>query len=335
MSRKGEAVSAEAPGRVNLIGDHTDYTGGWVLPMAIDRRTTVTGVREGDRVFLRSADEPEPADVPLDVDDPRTVNPPWARYVAGVVAEVQPTVGLAAGTVTTELPIGVGLASSAALEVAVALALGASGTSLQIARKCQVAEQRASGVPCGIMDQLAATAAVADHALRINCTTYEVLPVPIPDDVEVVVVDSGVPRRLATSGYARRRAECEEAQEAIGPLGEATLEDVDRLDGVHEKRARHVITENARVVHFADALRDGDLAEAGRLMVASHHSLRNDFEVSTPELDELVAQLVDTKGVWGARLTGAGFGGSVVVLAEVGCLALGRRVRAVGPARVL
>jgi galactokinase len=335
VSTSGDTVTAEAPGRVNLIGDHTDYTGGWVLPMAIDRRTRVTGVVGGDRVFLRSADDPEPADVPLDVEDPRSVGPPWARYVAGVIAEFRPTVGLANGTVTTELPIGGGLASSAALEVAVALALGASGTPLQIARKCQEAEQRASGVPCGIMDQLAATAAVAGHALRINCTTHDVVPVPLPDHAEVIVVDSGVPRRLATSGYARRRAECEEAEEVIGSLADATVDDLDRLDGVPKKRARHVITENARVLDFADALEAGDLAEAGRLMVASHYSLRNDFEVSTPALDELVAQLVDTQGVWGARLTGAGFGGSLVVLAEVGCQVLGRRVRAVGPARVL
>jgi len=311
-------VVAWAPGRVNLIGDHTDHTGGLVLPMAIDLGTTVRGERGGDAVVLRSATEHEPAVVPLDIDDPATVTPGWARYVAGVVAELRPAIGLT-GEVTTTLPVGAGLSSSAALEVAVALALGSEASGLDLALACQRAEQRASGVPCGIMDQLASAAGVAGHALRIDCTTLEVEPIRVPDDVEVVVVDSGEPRALAASAYADRAAECQAAQVAIGPLAEATLADVDRIDDeVVRRRARHVVSENRRVDELAAALVTGDRAALGASMGASHASLRDDFEVSTPTIDALVAALVSIDGVIGARLTGAGFGGCVVALVERG-----------------
>ena len=311
-------VRAWAPGRVNLIGDHTDHTGGLVLPMAIDLGTAVTGARGGDRVHLRSSAEPEAADLPLDVRDPAGTSPGWARYVAGVVAEASPSSGLT-GAVDTTLPVGAGLSSSAALEVAVALALGFDGEPLALARLCQRAEQRASGVPCGIMDQLASAAGVEGHALRIDCTTLAVQPVPIPDDVEVVVVDSGQRRALATSAYADRAAACQQAQAEVGPLRDASLAEVRAVaDPVVRQRARHVVTENGRVDAFAAALRAGDRAALGEAMQASHASLRDDFEVSTPVLDELVATLVAEGGVIGARLTGAGFGGCVVALVEAG-----------------
>jgi len=312
------AVLAWAPGRVNLIGDHTDHTGGLVLPMAIDLGTTVTGERGGDLVVLRSATEPEPAVVPLDIEDPAAASPGWARYVAGVVAEVRPAAGFT-GEVETTLPIGAGLSSSAALEVAVAVAIGFESSGLDLAELCQRAEQRASGVPCGIMDQLTSAIGVDGHALRIDCTTLTVQPIPLPDDLEVVVVDSGEPRALAASAYADRAAECQAAQAAIGSLGEASLADLDRIDDqVVRRRARHVLTENRRVDEVAAALVAGDRAALGSAMAASHASLRDDFEVSTPTLDALVDSLGRIDGVIGARLTGAGFGGCVVAMVERG-----------------
>ncbi|HUF34094.1 MAG TPA: galactokinase [Acidimicrobiales bacterium] len=326
-------VRAFAPGRVNLIGDHTDYTGGLVLPMAVQLGTTVEVDVGGDEVRLDSADEPEPVVVPLDPGDPAAVEPRWGRYVAGVVAEVRPSVG-ATGTVTTTLPVGAGLSSSAALEVAVALALGFVGTPLELALACQRAEQRASGVPCGVMDQLTSAAGVAGHALLIDCTTLEVSPVPVPDGLEVVAVHSGQPRTLAGSAYAERRAACEGAVAVIGPLRDASLADLDDLDDpVVRRRARHVISENGRVRAAAVALAQGDAIGVGALMDESHASLRDDFEVSTPALDALVERLRGTPGVFGARLTGAGFGGCAVALCEPGALTEGWRLEAVDGAR--
>ncbi len=309
-------VTAFAPGRVNVIGDHTDYTGGLVLPMALEAGTTVTLQPGGDEVELRSADEAEPAVVRLDIADPTALSPAWARYVAGVVAELRPTLG-GRGTVTTTLPIGAGLSSSAALEVAVALALGYDGPPLALAQLCQRAEQRASGVPCGIMDQLTSVAGVDGSLLLIDCRSLGVTPVPLGDDVAVVVVPSGQQRTLAGSAYAERRAQCEAAEREIGPLRDASPADVARLsDVVLQRRARHVVTENGRVLAFVEARRQGDARLAGELMVASHRSLRDDFEVSTPVLDALVERLCAEPGVFGARLTGGGFGGCVVALAE-------------------
>jgi galactokinase len=238
--------------------------------------------------------------------------------VAGVVEVVRPEVG-GVGFVRTDIPIGAGLSSSAALEVAVALALGFEGSPLDLALACQQAEQVASGVPCGIMDQLTSAAGVAGHALLIDCTTYDVTPVPLPDGVAVWVIDSGTRRQLSTSFYGVRRAQCEDAETLIGPLRETTPAAVEEIatDDLR-RRARHVVTENERVHRFAAAVRAGDPAEAGRLMVESHRSLRDDFEVSTKVLDALVESLVALPGVHGARLTGAGFGGCVVALADAG-----------------
>lgn len=326
---------AFAPGRVNLIGDHTDYTGGFVLPVAVHLGTTVDVTVGGSVVELSSATEVGQAVVPTDVADPAAVEPAWARYVAGVVVEIAPTAGVV-GSISTTLPIGAGLSSSAALEVAVALALGFAGSSLELALLCQRAEQRASGVPCGVMDQLASAAGVADHALLIDCTTNSVTPVPLPDGVEIVAIHSGEERRLAGSAYAERRAACESAAAVVGPLREAALSDLESIeDEVVRRRARHVVTENARVRHFADALADGDLRTAGEAMVESHVSLRNDFEVSTPALDALVERLNATRGVYGARLTGAGFGGCVVALSEPNALEEGWRLQAVNGARLV
>jgi galactokinase len=320
-------ITAFGPGRVNLIGEHTDTTGGLALPMAIHLGTTVAGERGGGRVVLRSDAEMEPADMPLDVDDPASVSPGWARYVAGVVAELRPSVGFT-GTVSTTLPIGAGLSSSAALEVALALALGAAGGPQAVAQACQRAEQRASGVPCGVMDQLASVAGVAGHALLLDCRSLDVTPVPIPDDVEIVAVHSGQPRSLAGSEYGERRAAVEAAERIVGSLRDVAVGALDALeDPVLRRRARHVVTENQRVRDFADALRAGELEGAGRLMAESHASLRDDFEVSTPRLDELCAELGARPGVFGVRLTGAGFGGCVVALTRPGALDVGWALR--------
>jgi galactokinase len=325
-----EQLRVWAPGRVNLIGGHSDYSGGLVLPMAIDLGTTIVGHRGHERVVLVSRDDPVPAEVALDEDDPAGVAPTWARYVAGVVAEVAPTTGFI-GRVSTTLPIGTGLSSSAALEVAVALALVGDDRidRPQLALACQRAEHRASGVPCGIMDQFSSLLGVEGHALLIDCTTLDVTPVPLPDDIAIVVVDSGQRRSLATVGYADRRDEVARAAELLGPLPSASLSDVEALDdGVLRKRARHVVTENQRVRDFVGVLASGDVATAGLLMTESHASLRDNQEVTTPALDSLVERLIATPGVHGARLTGGGWGGCVVALTDPGVLEEGWTVRA-------
>ncbi|MEO7372273.1 MAG: galactokinase family protein [Ilumatobacteraceae bacterium] len=326
-------IHVRAPGRVNLIGDHTDYTGGMVLPMAIDRWTEIRGI-PADSISLRSADEPEPAELELIVTDPQLVEPHWARYVAGVVAEMQPYGGVN-GTIATDIPIGAGLSSSAALELAVALALGFDGDPLSLAQLCRRAEIRASGVPCGIMDQLVIAAGVAGHALLIDCGDVTIEPVEIPDDVEIVV-QFVAHRALVGSAYARRVAECAAAEEAIGPLRAAALHDTSAIsDPVIRARAQHVVSENQRVREFAAALAGGDLATAGALMVQSHNSQRDLYLTSTPAMDAAVEQLMQQPAVYGARMTGGGFGGCVVALTEPGALTDGWVVRAVDGAHRL
>lgn len=330
MTRRVHTV---APGRVVLIGDHTDYMGGLVLPMAIDLHTEVIGERGGSSVTLTSEQFGETVTVDLPVAHPERTTPPWGRYVAGVVAEFAPTTGFT-GVIRSTVPPGAGLSSSAALELAVALAISGETDPVTLARRCQRAEQTATGVPCGIMDQLCSAAARPGHALLIDCGTTEITAVPVPDNLAVWVVDSGQPRSLDTSGYAALRAEAEAAEALIGPLPTADPAAVEGItDDILRRRARHVRTECARVTAFAAALAAGDLTTAGDLVTASHRSLRDDAGVSTPVLDALVDDLLTVPGVLGARLTGAGFGGSVVALARpeadlTGRGAGGRRVRA-------
>lgn len=294
--------AAYSPGRVNLIGDHTDYSGGLALPMAVDLGTTVelTVTSEGG----------------LGVTTDAPVDGPWTQYVVAIMREM----GLApnaTGAVTTTLPVGAGLASSAALEVATALALGFAGDEIELAKLCQRAEAEGSGVPCGLMDQLTCAAAAAGSALLIDFSDDSFETVSLPGDAAVHVLHSGVERQLAGSGYADRRAACESAAALIGPLRSAGLEDTESIaDETLRRRARHVISENRRVVEFAEALETGDLPAAGLLMGASHASLRDEFDVSHPALDALVERLDSTAGIHGARLTGAGFGGCVVALAD-------------------
>ncbi len=332
-------VLARAPGRVNLIGEHTDYTGGLVLPMAIDRATTVEGERRGQVVRLRSLDEPVEVVIALDVDDPSIVEPPWGRYVAGVVKEMgtsQAPRGTGfVGTVTTTVPIGAGLSSSAALEVAVALALGFEGTALELAQLCQRAEQRASGVPCGIMDQLSSAAGVAGHLTLIDCHSLTVEPVALPTDVEVVVVH-GHHRTLVGSPYADRVADCAMAEAQIGPLRLATVADTGTIsDPTVRARARHVVSENERVRRFVDAIRADDLETSGQLMAASHRSMRDDYEITTAIIDDLVERLARLPGVFGVRMTGGGFGGCVVALSRPGAISEGWVMRPSAGARVV
>lgn len=318
MNRPAPRVRAVAPGRVNLIGDHTDYLGGPVLPMAIQLTTTVDATRGGDVLDLTTTGFAGAARVQLPVEDPAAVRPDWARYPAGVAAVLGARTGLV-GVIDSDIPPGAGLSSSAALEVAVALALGAEGGAPELAALCAEAERRATGVPCGIMDQLTSAAGREGHALLIDCGNGRVDHVPFPEDLTVWVVHSGERRALEDSPYATRRREAEAAAELVGPLPTAQLAAIEQIDDpVLRARARHVRTESTRVHRAAQALAAGDGPAVGRLMAESHRSLRDDAEVSTPGVDALVDAATRRTGVLGVRLTGAGFGGCVVVVARPG-----------------
>ncbi len=307
-----------APGRVNLLGDHTDYNLGFVLPLAVDRACTVTTTPNGgSTITARSRELPEPVSVAADGrDDPATVQPAWGRFMAGVVRVLTGHgIGLTGAdlAVTSTVPPGSGLSSSSALTVAMTLALAGAGRDrLDLAQWALEAEVAATGVPGGLMDQLASLYGRAGHALLVDCRANKVTPVPISSRIAVLVVHSGVPRTLAATAYSTRRAECE----AIASrLGLASLRDATPEQVRDEPRACHVVSENTRVLATAAALPTGDLSVLGPLLLASHASLRDDYEVSIPELDLLVEVLVEC-GAAGARLTGAGFGGCVVALAQ-------------------
>ena len=325
-------IVVRAPGRVNLIGDHTDYTDGLVLPMAIDRWTVIEGSPLAGRIELSSADEPAPASVPLPVGvEPSSIEPRWARYVAAMARELRATAGIE-GSVSTTIPIGSGLSSSAALLVATALALGADPEPVALAMAARRAEHAATGVPTGIMDQLCIASATEGHATLIDCHSLEVRHLPVPSEVSVVV-RFVAPRTLEGSAYADRVAECARAEAEIGPLRLATPADVVSIaDPLVRRRARHVVTENARVRAFAEALSSGRFAEAGDLMVEGHRSLAADFGTSTSEMDGAVEALSSLPGVHGARMTGGGFGGCVVALCEAGAPVPGWVVRPTGRA---
>ena len=308
-----------APGRVNLMGDHTDYNDGFVLPLAIDRACTIrVGTpRANDAINARSRQLDGRVTVATDgTTEPATVEPSWGRFVAGVVRSlVERGVPVTAADleVDTTVPVGSGLSSSSALAIALTLALGGDVLDpLDLAKVASAAETAATGVRGGLMDQLASVFGRAGHALLIDCRDTTVTPIVIPPSIAVLVVHCGVPRTLVGSEYTTRRAECEAVAAALGldALRDATAEQVS-----DSPRARHVVAENARVVAMARALPRGDLSVLGPLLLESHASLRDDFEVSTPELDTLVDVLV-ASGAAGARLTGAGFGGCVVALVQ-------------------
>ena len=321
MARRGGRepdAQADAPGRVNLLGEHTDYNDGFVLPVAITQRTSVAMWRNGSDAFsLHAAELGET--VRFSFDAPPAEH--FASYVFGCLvlarAERADIPGLDI-EVRSEVPMGVGLSSSAALEVATLRCLrqllGLPFDDVQVAQLAQRAEVEFAGVRCGIMDQMASSLAGTDRALLIDTRSLERRDVPLPAGSAVLVLDSGVPRTLAGSGYNQRRSECEAAARM---LGVASLREVQReedlavLPPLLLRRARHVVTENARVLQAAEC---GDARRFGKLMNESHFSLRDDYEVSTPELDLLVRWLQAEEGVWGARLTGAGFGGACVAL---------------------
>ncbi len=337
MSAAGQRIEARAPGRVNLIGDHTDYTGGLALPLAIDRQIVIEGIdRDEPLLTLASDQDPVPASIPLPAVGVAEVEPPWARRAAAIAAELGREQGFT-GTIESTVPIGAGLSSSGALGVALALALGAAvgHSRLEVALLCQRAQREATGVPAGILDEMASLHGLDGHAVLLDCHDLTVEPVAIPDGAEIVVKYISH-RTVAGSPYSERVAACRAAEEVIGPLRLAAIDDLSALtDPILFARARHVITENLRVRQCVDALRTGDLEAVGRLMTASHISLRDDYAVSTPDLDSAVETLVSTPGVYGARLTGAGFGGCVIALAEPGTVKDGWVVRAVDGAEVV
>ncbi len=315
-------LSTWAPGRVNLIGEHTDYSGGLVLPVATQFGVTLEILSRSDAVSLTST----LAGVapPFQPDGGGVAATGWARYAQAVAVELaalgRPPLGLV-GTISSDLPAGAGLSSSAALEVAVALALcevaGWELEPLELALACQRAELRAVGVPCGILDQAASVLGERGSAVLLDCWTLEYRLVTMPDEAAFVIVGSGVERSLENTAYATRRAELEHALRAIGAERSTTVElsDLRGLDDVQARRLRHVVTENDRVRRFSAALESSDIVSAGKLLLASHDSLRDDYEVSIPELDLLVS-LAQSAGAQGARLLGAGFGGSVLVLVD-------------------
>ena len=308
-----------APGRVNLIGDHTDYQDGWCLPVAIDREVLVAFEPRADRlVMVRSRDLGGTVTLPADGSVAiETVDPAWGRTVAATLRVLARLGRAPAGfeaEVASTIPVGSGLSSSAAFGVAMALvATTVAGSPLEgrsLATAAQEIEHVASGVPCGAMDQMAAVCGRAGHAMLLDCRTLAVDSITLPDAVAIVVVHSGLPRRLETSAYAQRRAACEAL---AAELGVRNLRDA-RPDQVEDAPlGRHVVSENARVLEFVHAVQEHDVPRAGRIMFASHASLRDDFGVSTPELDRLV-DLAGDLGAHGARLTGAGFGGCIVAL---------------------
>lgn len=339
-----------APGRVNLIGEHTDYNDGLVLPMAIDR-VCVAAASPGrvpgmHRVVSEAADGEAhiPADRPVSAEEARRALPRWATYAAGVIGKIRErTGGLVRAldiAVASSVPEGAGLASSAALEVAVygvaCAAAGVEASPVEAARDCRRAEQEFAGVPCGVMDQMVCVLGRRGHAVLIDCRDEAWRTVPLPRGAAVVVMNTGVRHALADGEYARRREACRRAAGAMGvrSLREARVEDLERcgarLDDGDRRCAAHVIGEVARTASAAallDALAEGRvgreeaLARLGVLMGESHASLRDDYRVSCPELDVVVEAAGEVAGVYGARMTGAGFGGCAIAMAEPSAVA--------------
>jgi galactokinase len=308
-----------APGRVNLIGDHTDYVGGLALPCAIDLAVTAH-FDVADDIALSSDATAEPAHFTLPLNDaPDGAAPMWRRLVYAVASLMREPRG-AHGRLTTTLPIGAGLSSSAACTIALALTFGFDGDLRSLVLLAQAAEQQATGVPCGVLDQLAITHGRAGHACVVDAGAITADPVPVPSGVAILVIGSGHSRALSDTPYAQRRQEAERAMAEVGGLAGATIADALAIpEPVLRRRARHVISENQRVLETADAFAHGDAKRAGGLMLESHASLKKDAEVSTKDLDQLVDALSTRRGVFGARLTGAGFGGSAVALVASDC----------------
>lgn len=337
---------AHSPGRVNLIGEHTDYNEGYVLPMAIERGVTIAFAPRADRrIRVHSEAFAETGEFALDglapPAAPRTEAPrraAWASYVAGVAWALEQAGHRLAGAdlaLGGDLVIGAGLSSSAALELAAARAMCAVSeiewNPVVMATLAQKAENEFVGVACGLMDQLASALATEGCALLLDCRSLQTESVPLPARAAFVVMDTGVRRSLSRSGYNERRRSCEAAVKALQAIDPSVraLRDVDqdllesgrdRLDPLTFRRAAHVVAENRRPPALADALRRHDLAVAGRLMDDSHASLRDLYDVSSPELDRVAQIARGIPGCFGARMTGAGFGGCAVALIDAGVL---------------
>jgi galactokinase len=335
----GEAAVYRAPGRVNLIGEHTDYNDGFVFPAAIDLFAWVAIAPRSDRrIHLRSENFGQTAEFDLDA-GPRAASREWSSYVFGVALVLEQRGYRLRGAnllIRGDVPIGAGVSSSAALEVASGLALlansGAAIDGTELALCCQKAENDFVGTRCGIMDQLASACCVKDRALLLDCRSLEFRTVPLPIGVRLVICNSMVKRELAASAYNTRRAECEEGVRIIAErfpevraLRDVTMEQLESCqkslaENVY-KRCRHVVSEDARVILAADALEHNRLDDLRSLMAESHRSLRYDYEVSCAELDLLVELASEAEGVHGARMTGAGFGGCTINLVDSGAVA--------------
>lgn len=322
------AIVVRAPGRVNLIGEHTDYNDGFVLPMAIDRAAWIAlRPRTDRRLVVQSLDFDQSVDV--DLNQMTNTGPGWAEYLKGVAwaltdsgKQLEGWEGVTAG----DVPIGAGLSSSAALELATARAFATVSqldwNPAQMALLSQRAENKWVGVNCGIMDQMISAAGAAGHALLIDCRSLENQLVPLPPGNAVIVLDTATRRGLVDSAYNERRAQCEAAArffnvKALRDVSVAQFEArAAELDEVTRRRARHVVTENDRTLKAAEVMRAGDAAALGLLMNASHESLRDDFEVTNAALNTIVEIARQQPGCWGARMTGAGFGGCAVALVK-------------------
>jgi galactokinase len=327
---KRPVLEVSAPGRVNLIGEHTDYNEGFVLPTVIPQRTHVALAPRGDRlvrVVSAQAGDGTVFEYRLGEEHPRH---DWTDYVQGVtrvLADHTSGIGGADLFIESAVPVGSGLSSSAALLVAAARAFRQAYSltldDITLARLAQRAETDFVGAPVGIMDQMVCSLASDRQALFLDSRTLDYRLIALPPEVELVVINSGVAHQHSSGDYRTRRAECERAAAALGvaALRDLTPADLPRAMALPEplgRRARHVVTEDERVLRAVAALERGDLAELGRLFYASHASMRNDYEVSVPEIDLLVDLARVEPGVHGARLTGGGFGGSVVILARPG-----------------
>ena len=316
------AATAQAPGRVNLLGEHTDYNGGYVLPIATPQKTTVAIAENDGKLFTVYAAELDQTAQFLATHPPEEH---FARYIYGCVQELEAhgfTVPPLNTHVTSTVPIGVGLSSSAALEVATLRALREllhqPLDDVSIAQLAQQAEIKYAGVNCGIMDQMASSLADTHNMLFLDTRTMERKLLPLPAGSEILVLDSGIARTLAGSKYNERRAECEQAAWLLGVEALRDVTDVAALEELPEplrRRARHVVSENNRVLSAVESI---DAKQFGQLMNASHSSLRDDYEVSIPALDHLVALLQGAPCIYGARLTGAGFGGACIALCTEG-----------------
>jgi galactokinase len=315
-----------APGRANLIGEHTDYNEGFVLPVALEMATWIAGRRADGVLELRSLDVE--GDVTVDLATGEGPDQGWGSYATGVVkALLDDGVALEGfgGILASEVPRGAGLSSSAALEIVIASALVAERIDeVRMARICQRAENVYVGMQCGIMDQLASAAGRAGAALLIDCRDNRIEPVDMPGGLAVLLIDSGMAHEHVDGAYNARRRECEEAAKALGlkSLRDADLELLERgkadMSDVAYRRARHIVTENERVLATVEALRASDADRLGALFAESHNSYSKDFEASTVEVDELVRIAGEVDGVVASRLTGGGFGGCTVNLVEKG-----------------